>query len=67
MSKKTKQVFYCIREVAEILDVSERTIRRYIKDGKLGNHRIGHQYRISQTDLEGYLSAAYNGSDRGFL
>ena len=40
MSQKPKQLFYRVSDVAELLDISERTIRRYIDDGKIGHPRL---------------------------
>lgn len=59
MTTKSKTVFYSIQEVADILELSVRTIRRHIHAGYLPAHRIGHQYRISDKDLERYLRAKY--------
>ena len=44
-----------IDEVATVLRVSGRTIRRLIQGGNLPAHRLGRQWRIAKTDLEGYL------------
>lgn len=44
------------KEVAKILGVSERHIRRLTKTGKLPIHRIGiRAVRISKADLDRYL------------
>lgn len=42
--------------VAELTDLSAKTIRRRIKDGQLVAHRIGRLLRISQDDLRLFLS-----------
>lgn len=46
---------YTAREVAEMLKVHERTISRWIKDGRLPAIRLGNRYRISRQDLEKFL------------
>ena len=43
-----------IKETAKILRVSERTIFRYIKAGKLKASKIGH-WRIKESDLNNLL------------
>lgn len=40
-----------IGEVADLLRISERTVRRMIKDGAITCHRIGRIVRISRDDL----------------
>ena len=48
-----------IKEVAEYLRVSERSINRYIEAGRLKASKIG-QWRISQKDLEEFLNQNKN-------
>jgi excisionase family DNA binding protein len=45
-------VFYSVDQVAERLGLHVRTVRGYVRDGRLRAVRIGKQYRISQQDLE---------------
>jgi excisionase family DNA binding protein len=40
-----------VNQTAEHLDVSAKTIRRWIDEGKLPHHRLGRQIRISELDL----------------
>ena len=49
--------YYTIKEVAEILKVNERTISRWISDGKIQAVKIGGQgkgkpTRISEKEIE---------------
>ena len=41
-------------QVAEILGLHVRTVRGYIRDGRLPAARIGKQYRIAQSDLDAF-------------
>lgn len=48
-----------IKEVAAILRVSERTIFRYIKSGKIKASKIGH-WRISEKNIYKLLNKTNN-------
>jgi excisionase family DNA binding protein len=48
--------FFTVAEVAERLDVSIRTVRRWIQDGLLIVHRINGVVRISESDLHAFLT-----------
>ncbi|QXJ26620.1 helix-turn-helix domain-containing protein [Actinomadura graeca] len=43
---------YSVQQVADRLGLHVRTVRGYIRSGRLNAVRIGKQYRIAQTDLE---------------
>jgi len=45
-----------ISDVAEILNVSEKTIRRHIQSGQLKSNKIGGVHRISKADLDVFLN-----------
>jgi nitrogen PTS system EIIA component len=44
-----------IKDVAELLNVSETTIRRWLVEGKIPAYRINHQFRFSRTEIEDWL------------
>lgn len=46
---------YSIKEAAKRLAVSETTVRKYIKLGKLRAHRIGRVWRISESAVAEFL------------
>jgi excisionase family DNA binding protein len=48
--------FFTIPEVAECLNVSTRTVRRWIKRGELIAHRLGGVVRIAESDLRAFLA-----------
>ena len=48
-----------IKEVAEFLNVSERSIFRYIHDGRLKATKIGY-WRINEDDLQEFLNKNSN-------
>ena len=43
---------YKIKEVAEILNFSERTIRQWVIDGKINAVKIMSEWRISEEEVE---------------
>ena len=44
-----------IGQTAEVLQVSTKTIRRWIKNGDLIAHRFGRQLRIGESDLQAFI------------
>jgi excisionase family DNA binding protein len=52
----TKQL-YSTEEVAEQLGLHVRTVRGYVRDGRLQAVRVGKQYRITREDLEAFVGA----------
>ncbi len=50
--------FYSVEQVAELLGLHVRTIRNYVRDGRLHAVRIGKQYRIAHADLEAFTGAS---------
>lgn len=51
--------FLTIQETAKKLRVSERTIMRYIKSGKLRASKLG-QWRIQESDLQLFFNTYSN-------
>ncbi|WP_395293116.1 helix-turn-helix domain-containing protein [Kitasatospora hibisci] len=49
--------YYSVEQVAELLALHVRTVRGYIRDGRLRAARIGKQYRIARQDLEAFTGA----------
>ncbi|MFC3999927.1 helix-turn-helix domain-containing protein [Nocardiopsis sediminis] len=47
-----KEEMYSVEQVADRLGLHVRTVRGYIRSGRLKAVRIGKQYRIARTDLE---------------
>jgi PTS system nitrogen regulatory IIA component len=44
-----------IKDVADLLNVSETTIRRWIADGKIPTYRINQHYYFSRTEIENWV------------
>lgn len=45
-------------QVAEMLGLHVRTVRNYVREGKLNAVRIGKQYRIAYADVEAFTGHA---------
>lgn len=46
-----EQDLYSVEQVAELLNLHVKTVRNYVREGRLKAVRIGKQYRISGDDL----------------
>lgn len=44
-----------IKDVADLLNVSETTIRRWLTDGKIPAYRINQQYRFNRNEIENWV------------
>lgn len=44
-----------IKDVADLLSVSETTIRRWLTEGKIPAYKINHQYRFDRREVEKWL------------
>lgn len=44
-----------IKDVAELLSVSETTIRRWLLDGKIPAYKLNSQYRFSKIEIENWM------------
>jgi len=52
--------FYLVEELAKKLRVSDMTIYRYIKAGKVIACKIGKEYRIEKKEFENFLDKVRN-------
>lgn len=44
-----------LKDVAQLLDVSEATVRRWISDSKIPFYRLNQQYRFSRSEIENWM------------
>ncbi len=51
------QQMLSLRDLADRLDVSVKTVSRWIKAGELPAHRLGGQIRIAETDAIAFAAA----------
>ena len=52
--------YYTVAQIAEMLDIHEKTIQRYIREGKLNASKVGKSWRISGHDLSVFVSSNPN-------
>jgi len=58
VTKMTENVqFHDIEETAEILEVSTRTVRRYIKNDELQSYKIGNKIKVRPEDLDEFIES----------
>jgi excisionase family DNA binding protein len=48
--------FFTVSDIADFLDVSPRSVRRWIKDGRLVAHRFGVAVRIGSDDFAAFVA-----------
>ena len=46
-----------LKQAADTLQVSTKTVRRWVQSGDLIHHRFGRQLRISEIDLQAFIDA----------
>ena len=52
--------YYSVKEVAEILKCSDRTVRRYIKAGTLEGKQIARMLYVTEISIKNYLEGGKN-------
>ena len=48
---------YTVEEVADYLRVSEKTVRNYLRSGKLKAYRIGNRYNITSESVKSFVES----------
>jgi excisionase family DNA binding protein len=54
--KSSKPNFFTERTLADFLAVSDRTVRNWIRSGKLPSYKLGAARRIDPADVEDFLA-----------
>jgi len=47
-------------QVADLLQVEERTVTRWLRDGYMRGYKLGKEWRIDSTELESFLERNVN-------
>lgn len=53
--QKQNEVIYTVNDLMDILQVSRRTILKYIKDKKIKAFKLGYDWRITKKHLEEFI------------
>ena len=53
-------VFYSVEKIANMLDVHQQTVRRWIHDNKLKASKPGQHYKIRKEDFEKFINDRMN-------
>jgi hypothetical protein len=56
MIKIGSTTVYSLREIAEIFETSEKSIRSYVKRGKLNSQKIGGKTLVTECNLMSFLN-----------
>lgn len=61
MSERNEQEWRTVAQVAELFQVHEETVRRWIRDGQLPVLDLGKKagYRLRPADLDAFIAARY--------
>ncbi|MCF7927218.1 MAG: helix-turn-helix domain-containing protein, partial [Candidatus Izimaplasma sp.] len=51
-----KQATYTLKDIIKITNLSERTIRRYLSDGKLEGYKMGGEWRFTKEQIDDLFS-----------
>ena len=49
--------FYTVRDLAERLQVTDRTIREYLHTGRLTGFKVGREWRFTDEDLQRFVES----------
>lgn len=52
-----------LKDVAELLNVSEATVKRWVSDGKIPYYRMAQQYRFSRSEIENWVLSCKQGKE----
>lgn len=52
-----ERYLYSVEKVANLLEVHQKTVLRYIKEGKLKANKVGGRWKIHGNDLSGFVGS----------
>jgi PTS system nitrogen regulatory IIA component len=52
-----------LKDVSELLNVSETTLKRWIADGRIPYYKLNNQYRFSRSEIENWVLSCKQGGD----
>lgn len=54
---------YTLEEISDLIKITRRTLYDYVKTGKLKAVKIGRTWRVTEKQLEEFLSTGTNGTN----
>ena len=61
MHPKANRQFHTVSQIAGLLQISERTVWRWVATGELAVHRLGRSVRVLDADLRAFLASRREG------
>lgn len=61
MIKVDDLVVYDVKECAEMLNISEQTVRKYVRNGSLKGQKVGGKQYVTEDTIKDFLKGANNG------
>jgi len=61
MIKVDDLVVYDVKECAEMLNISEQTVRKYVRNGSLKGQKVGGKQYVTEDTIKEFLKGANNG------
>lgn len=55
MRKIGNLTLYTVEELAELLDVQERTIREYLRDKRIRGRKLANRWYVTEASLQAYF------------
>lgn len=55
MIKLNTTTAYNVQEASELLHISDQTVRKYIRDGKIKAQKVGVKYYVTNKTIENFL------------
>lgn len=59
MGKKAEIKVYTAPEVCEMLHIAQRTLYRYVAEGKITGFRVGRHHRFTEEDIKNYMALTH--------
>ena len=58
--ERRRELLLTPSDVAKRLQMNERTVTQWLRNGHLRGYKIGKEWRVSEIDLETYIEAGAN-------
>lgn len=55
------ETYYTLKEASEVVHIGVRTLREYVKDGKIKASKVGRSYLVGETELDRFIKSREGG------